>query len=433
MPKQTESDSVQFWLYRLEIFKPLAYRNFRLLWIGSLISMVGAQLTLIAFPWLVLKISGGAMAVGLVMALSGIPRALFMLVGGVFTDRFSPRTVMIWSTWLRLILMTVLTLLVFSGWVNLWILYVVALVFGLIDAFFWPASSALVPRLIPEKVLHAGNGLIQGTGQLSVMIGPLVAGLIISLFPVAGAGEEAELTGIGMVFAIDSIGFLFSLVTLWLISMELESNSAGHFTLGSALDSMMEGFRGLWSDVSVRWMSIALAIFSLLWKGPYLVGVPVLCDTRFEDGALAFGLITSSFGVGALLGLTLAASLPRPASKWYGVLFLIDFCVLGVGLIVYAVTPTVVWAVVATAVAGLVDGYIIILLISWLQIRIPKEMLGRTMSVIIFCSVGLVPVSASVTGFLIGISLSGVFLAMGGLLVALSLLGAFHPVFRNFD
>ena len=131
-------------------FKPLRLKDFRLLWGGSFVSMVGDQLTLIAYPWLVLKLTGDPLAMGMVLALAGIPRALFMVVGGVVTDRFSPRAVMILSNLGRVALLLPLSWVVYQESVSIWAIYLSALIFGLVDAFFWPASSAIVPRLVPR-------------------------------------------------------------------------------------------------------------------------------------------------------------------------------------------------------------------------------------------------------------------------------------------
>src|SRR4029453_2718742 len=88
---------------------PLSVRNFRLLWIGESISLLGDQFYMIALPWLVLQLTGDALAVGTVLALGGIPRALFMLIGGAFVDRLSPRSVMIWSNLARLLMVALLS------------------------------------------------------------------------------------------------------------------------------------------------------------------------------------------------------------------------------------------------------------------------------------------------------------------------------------
>jgi MFS family permease len=133
---------------RLSLPTVLRRRDFRLLWIGEAISLLGDQFYMIALPWLVLQLTGDALAMGAVLALGGIPRALFMLVGGALTDRFSPRNVMLTSNLLRLGLVSILAVMVITGAMQLWMLFAFALLFGLADAFFFPAQSAIIPRLV---------------------------------------------------------------------------------------------------------------------------------------------------------------------------------------------------------------------------------------------------------------------------------------------
>ena len=181
----------------------------------------------------------------------------------------------------------------------------------------------------------------------------------------------------------------------------------------------------------VRMVTIVFTIFSLFFRGPYLVGVPVMCNTRFEEGALAFGMIGSAFGVGSLIGLVAAGSLPRPPERYYGVLTLVDVATIGVSLLVYAVAPTVDWALAASALCGITDGYLMIILVSWLQSRVPTKLLGRVMGMIMFFNQGVSPISAAIAGALIEVSLEGMFLGAGAILMAFAVVGAFVPVVRH--
>ena len=149
----------------------LGERNFRLLWIGETISILGDQFSMIALPWLVLQLTGSALAMGTVFALSGIPRAILMLFGGALSDRFSARNVMLISNLMRLALVMILAVLVLSGMVKAWMIYVMALTFGIADAFFFPAQMAIVPQIAPKAGLQLANSFIQGTAQISVFFG----------------------------------------------------------------------------------------------------------------------------------------------------------------------------------------------------------------------------------------------------------------------
>jgi MFS family permease len=418
---------------RFGLFLPLANRNFRFLWFGSVLSYVGAQLTLIAFPWLVLRLTNDPLAMGAVLAVAGIPRAIFMVFGGALTDRFSALTVMIWTNWFRLILMLGLAYLVYSGLIEMWMVYGTAFIFGIADAFYWPASLAIMPKVLPAKLLPAGNSLQQGLAQISLMLGPLLAGILIVAF--TGEGEvstTAGLLGISIVFLIDGIGFIVSLLALLMIHLTPASEGdKDQFNIVVMLESILEGFVATWRDLPLRIISILFAVFSLFFRGPYLVGIPVMCDIRFDQGALAYGMITSAFGVGALIGLVIAGSTRKPPDKYLGLVLLFDFLVLGIGFICYAFTPHVELAMFFSALGGITDGYLVVILISWLQVRIPEDLLGRVMSVIMLFNVGLTPITASVAGALIRWSLDGVFLIAGCTLIGLSIMGFAIPVIRR--
>jgi len=289
----------------------------------------------------------------------------------------------------------------------------------------------MVPRLLEDKQLQAGNALLMGVGQVSVMLGPVLAGLIIAGSAANTSEANADLDGIALVFGLDALGFVIAVFTLVLIRLEGQS-TPGAFNLTEMFRSVAEGFAAMWGDVHIRTITLVFTVFSLFWRGPYLVGIPILCEQRFEEGALAFGMIGSAFGLGALIGVVIAGAFPSPPERWYGRLILIDTGLLGASFFVYALTPTLDWALVVTAVTGLADGFITILLISWLQIRVPKAFLGRVMSVIMLFNAGLAPVSAALAGVLIRWSLSGVFIGAGAILVLLSLLGITVPLLRNF-
>ncbi len=138
-------------VYRSSFLRMLGLRDFRRLLIGQLAERLGDQFYLVALPWLVLKLTGDPLAMGLVLAVAGIPSALFMLVGGAFTDRFSSRQIMLGSFLSRFVLISLLAGLVLTGIIKLWMLYAFAFLFGLVDAFYYPALNSSVPQLNETK------------------------------------------------------------------------------------------------------------------------------------------------------------------------------------------------------------------------------------------------------------------------------------------
>jgi len=410
---------------------PLSVRNFRLLWIGESISLLGDQFYLIALPWLVLQLTGSALALGTVLALAGIPRALFMLVGGAFVDRFSPRRVMIVSNLSRLVLVALLTALVLTNHVGLEMLYVFALAFGLADAFYFPAQSAIVPQLLPEAQLQAGNVFVQGTAQLSLFLGPVLAGGLIALVGQSARVGTPGTLGSGIAFGLDTLSFVASLICLYLIRVPGVTRPAG--PQPDVIASIREGFAYVWGRSLLRVLFLVIVAINFLVMGPLFVGIPVLAATRLAAprGAAAFGTIMSAFGGGALLGIILSNALPPLKPGQLGVLLLFSTAFQGVAVALMPLfSSTLVIAVIALLL-GAANGYVKLIFFTWLQKRIPQALMGRVMSLLMFSSIGLAPVSNALAGAILQINLNMLFVGGGLLMAALSLLCILLPEARN--
>lgn len=261
----------------------LRIRNFRLLWIGEGISLLGDQFYMIALPWLVLTLTGNTLAVGTVFAMAGIPRALFMLVGGALTDRFSPRRLMISSNLARMILIGLLAALVLTNQIELWMLYALALLFGMADAFFFPAQTSVVPALVDKDQLQQGNAIIQGTAQLSLFVGPVLAGATISVLDV---GASHSTPGLALAFALDSLSFLASITMLSLIRIE-NANARAQKAESGVIASIREGLLYVWNDATLKLVFSITVGLNLLINGTFAVSVPVVARIRFPEGAAA--------------------------------------------------------------------------------------------------------------------------------------------------
>jgi hypothetical protein len=411
-------------------------RNFRLLWSGEAVSLLGDQFYMIALPWLVLQLTGDALSVGAVLALESIPRALFMLVGGALTDRFTPRAVMLASNLVRMLLVAALAVVVLAGQIELWMLYAFALLFGLGDAFFFPAQNAMIPRLARGDRLQSANALMQGTMQLSLFAGPILAGSLIALFSgrAAPTGSAGELDGIGLAFSIDALSFLVSALTLWRIRME---NGGGPGEAASVSENLLASIRkGLaiaWNDAPLRSFFLLIAVANLLVNGPMFVGIPILADLRFAEGAAAFGIIMSAYGGGSLLGTVLAAMLPRPAARSMGFVLGAVWSGLGLGVALLGLMNTTLPAALVSGLMGAANGYVVILFVTWLQNRTPQAMLGRMMSLLMFASAGLLPVSNVITGALIRVDVTAVFVGGGSLMAVLVFLSMLNPEVRAME
>ena len=197
-------------------------RNFWWLLGGSLVSAVGDQFTLIALPWLVLKLTGSALALGTVLMVMALPRAAFMLVGGAFVDRSSPRSVLILARSGNAVFIGALAALVWLGSIQLWMLYGLALGIGLATAFVYPAGASLLPQVVAPAKLTAANSFMMGMRQFTLLAGPALAGVVIALFAAPGvhapgAARVPDATGLASAFTFDAFSFLASIASLFVL------------------------------------------------------------------------------------------------------------------------------------------------------------------------------------------------------------------------
>jgi MFS family permease len=395
----------------------LGNRDFRLLWIGQATSLFGDQFHMIALPWLVLQLTGDALALGTVLALGSIPRALLMLFGGAVSDRFSPRAIMLISDAVRLVITGLMAVQVLTGTMEVWMIYVYSLILGIVSGFFMPASQAMVPSLLPGDQLQAGNSVFTGTMQLIGFIGPAIAGATVAAF-----GKST--TGVALAIIIDAVSFLVSTLTLWwMVAMKLPAADATQSE--SVWGAIRAGISYVVHDPVLRLVFIVIAAANLLFSGPVGVGMPVLANSRLAEGAAAFGLILSGYAGGNLIGILLAGTLPHPKSDPARFLTVGLLIVFAFGLASFAwLTST--WMIFAVMLAaGVGNGYLAITFLTTLQRNTPKAMLGRVMSMFMLSNIGLAPISQAVAGVISRWSVSGLFIGVAVLmlLLALSLLG----------
>jgi MFS family permease len=399
----------------------LRVRDFRLLWIGQSISFLGDQFHFVALAWLTLLLTGSPLALGTVLMAGAVPRAVLMLVGGAMTDRWPQRVLMLLSDALRAVLVTGLATLVLTGNARLWQLYVLAVIFGTVDAVFFPATQAIVPSLVDEHRLTGATALMQTASQVSNLLGPVAAGGMIALI--------AGLRGIGLALAVDAATFYVS--TLALLLMRSRGGTTAHDEAkeGNILQSIREGLLYAWNDRVLRALLIAIAGIDMTANGVVGVGFPLLGREHF-GGSAGFGVMVSGFGAGALLGIVAAGTIKKPRRRGLiatGVVF-----VFAVGFALLPFAPNLIVAAALVAVMGAGSGFINVLVFPWIQTRTDQAMLGRIFSLIMLASVGLTPLSYAVAGWIADISLTSLFLAGSVVILATATYTALSPA-RTID
>jgi hypothetical protein len=395
----------------------LASGAFRKLWVALTLSLLGDFFSYVAIAWLVLQLTGSSLALGAVLMTQALPRAALMLVGGALADRFSPRLTMLASMGLRVACVGPLAILVLAGRVQMWEVYAISVVFGIVDAFFMPAQRAILPSVVADHELEAGNALVNVTQMATMIIGPALAGVTVAAL------------GTGWAFAADAgcfaVGFPF---ILWLPGAAARAAQGGS-AAGGLGGQIMAGFRYAWADVGIRATLVIVAAVDFAANGAIGVGLPTLAHSRFSAGAAGLGALLGAWGVGATAGAA-AAGVIRPPRR-FGWLIVAACAWIGLGIAVVGLLPVLLPAMVALGFAGIATGVINTYGMSWLQRRTDASMQGRVMSLVMLASMGLVPISYALSGAIAQVNATALFVAGGGLIVAAALATATSRTVRN--
>ncbi len=393
------------------LLQPLRERDFRLVFSGETISVLGDQFHFVALAWLALQLTGSGLALGTVLMTAAIPRAIFILVGGAFSDRFSPRALMLVSNVIRGVVVGVMAALVLGGRAELWHLYVLAALFGIVDAFFYPALNTMIPMVVSERVLPAANAAIQGSVQVMGLVGPALAGAVIALVQT------------GPAFAIDAASFGVAALAVFLVRGGRRATPPSDAAQPHVLASIAGGIRAAWADPAVRGTLVLTTAFNLAFSGTLSVGLAWLAEERFTAGSAGFGILFSAWGGGSLIGALVGGSITR--LPHFGTVLLSMAFVLGLGLAAIGIAPNLLVALAVIGPMGILIGFVNVQYISWLQRRVPEELRGRIMSLVMLASIGLAPVSLAAAGALVDLGAATLMFGVAGAIVLAAALVGF--------
>jgi MFS family permease len=367
---------------RSGLLVPLRERDFRLLWTGMCVSLLGDGAFLVALAWQVYQLSDAPSAMGIVGVAMTVPTIVFLLVGGVVSDRFDRRWLMIAADATRLVAAGALALLSLTGTLELWHVAIVVAVYGTGQAFFAPAFDAIVPDLLPSPLLGPANALDQLVRPIALrMMGPALGGLLVGAL------------GAGAVFALDAASFGCSAAALLLMRPTTVPPRGAR---GSVVADLREGWRFV-RERRWLWVTFASAALAyLLFMGPVEVLVPYVVKHDVGGTARDLGLV---FGAGGLASIVTALALgqlglPRRAITFIYVVWTVaTLAVAGYGL------GTAVWhLMLASAVFNALETAGTIVWITAKQQHVPSRMLGRVSSIDWLISIGLLPLSFALTG-----------------------------------
>ncbi|HEX9037517.1 MAG TPA: MFS transporter [Ktedonobacterales bacterium] len=385
---------------RGSMFAPLGYRDYRLLFAGQLISFLGDAFYAVALPWYMLTQGGGPVNLGLVLTAYGVPMGAATLLGGWLSDKLRPRRVMLFSDFIRMFILLGLAWVTFGfagavfGWhgAPLGVIAALAATLGLFDGMFMPASQAVTPDLIPDDQLQAANGLYYSLARLAQMIGPALAGAVVSR-----AGSPAS-------FAIDGATFAVSTLTLVFIRGRALKPSAAPTTPADDT-SPFEAASATATDSLWRFtfsapyfmLLLVIMIVANLFNGATEVALPALANGPLGSNAQGFGFMLAAAGAGGLAGGLLASAVGGRVNRgWMSLLF---FAFQVAPITVMALIANIYVAITCMAAFGALNGLGNVTFLTLVQRKLPRNLLGRIMGVFAFCNFATFPVSAAVAGF----------------------------------
>ena len=391
-------------LSRVGILRPLRIRDFALLWAGATVSLAGDGVYVVALAWQVYELSDSPTALSLVGVAWTLPLGIFVLLGGIVSDRLERRRIMIAADVLRALAGATIGVLSLTGAIELWHLIALAAVFGTGEAFFGPAFTSIVPQIVPRNLLLQANSLDQFIRPFAfLLMGPALGGWMVAAF---GPGEA---------FLFDAGTFLVSAMAILLIRPRraAREDQAGR----SLLRDLREGLAFVKANAWLWATLAAAAAFLLAYWGPIDVLVPYRVRNELGGEASDYGLVLAFGGVGSILAALILSQrgLPRRHITFMYLAWTIgSLALVGFGL------ATAVWQL--QAVSLLEGAFFTAGMVVWgtlVQTLVPGELLGRVTSLDWFVSTSLVPVSFALTGPVSAVLGAQTTLVVAGIVAAL--------------
>jgi MFS family permease len=386
--------------------RSLRHRNYRLYLTGQLVSVCGTWMQQVALSWLVYRMTGSATLLGAVGFASQIPIFALGPLGGVISDRFSCRRILLLTQSLALLQALLLAALTISGRAQVLHLILLGAVLGIVNAFDMPARQTLVNRLVGPEDLPNAIALNSSMINAARIIGPGLAGVLV-----AALGE-------GFCFLINALSYL---AVIWaLLAMHI-SESGRHVQQSlSIARSLAEGIRYIGRNAPIRTLLLLLGVMGLLGM-PYITLMPVFAGTVHKGGADALGLMMGAIGLGALAGALFLAR--RKEFLGIGRIIAVSAVGFGLGLGLFTTASSFLLSLAILVAVGFCWMVLIAASNTLLQALAAERMRGRVMSIFSMMLVGMAPFGSLLAGTLADRFGARPVVAIGGLCCAVAALG----------
>ena len=390
-----------------DTFTSFSVRNYRLYYIGQIISTSGTFMQSIAQAWLVLRIANTGTALGIVSALQYLPVLFFGPLGGVVADRFSKRTVLYFTQSAAGVLAIILGILVAINQVHLWMVYVLAFCLGWVNVFDNPTRQSFVVEMVGEDKLRNAVTLYSSLVNLSRVIGPAIAAALINL------------VGLAPCFILNGISD--AAVVIMLYQMRPSELRLTH-PLPRTKGQLQEGVRYVLSMPILRDILIMMTLVGMLTY-EFQVSLPLMAQHTFNAGASGLAFLTGSFGLGAVIGGLAVASQRKNTPS----LLIVTGSLFGLTVLGAAFMPTLLLSGLLLLLAGICSIYYTSLGNTILQLTSSPQMRGRVMSFWSIAFLGSTTIGGPLVGWVAQTAGDRWGLALGGFAaLAAGLLGLVH-------
>lgn len=379
------------------MFRALRHRNYRLFFSGQIVSLVGTWMQSVAQSWLVYRLTGSSLLLGMVGFAGQIPVFLLAPLGGVVADRYSRHRIVIATQTFSMLLAFILSALTLVGHIRVWEIMVLASLLGVVNSFDIPARQAFIVDMVDSSDLINAIALNSSMVNGARVLGPAIAGITV-----AAVGE-------GWCFFGNAVSYIAVIAGLLLMIVPRRD---GRRDSASGLERIAEGFRWVARTAPIRALLLLLGLVSVTGM-PYAVLMPIFADKILHGGARGLGILMGASGVGALAGtLMLAAKRGvHGLGRW------ITFATFGFGasMILFASSRSY-----PLSVALLVPvGFSMMLQMSssntLIQTMVPDELRGRVMAVYSMMFMGMAPFGALTAGAIANRIGAPITVALGGL------------------
>jgi MFS family permease len=380
------------------IFKSFRkHRNYRLFFMGQIVSLAGTWMQNIALAWFVVELTHSPLAIGGLAFCRFLPFLLFGLYAGVIADRFDNRKLVMATQAAQMMVSIALTALVYSGWENIPATFALAFVGGAALVLDAPGRQSLTFQMVGRDELPNAIALNTGLFNGARIIGPAIAGVIIAA------------AGVGICFAINTVTFLAVLTALALMRegdlFKVERDPEPK----RALAAIREGVSFAWHHPELRLVLLILGVASTVGFNFHVI-LPVLTSETLNAGPEVFGALSACFGAGALLGALIQAA--RGKASWMALL--LGATLFSSGLVALAPVETVALAGFILFVVGVGFTVWVSNTSALLQLRSPDRLRGRVMSLFMFAFAGLAPFGGLFAGWLMHVGGTQLALSLGG-------------------